>query len=215
MREVWLSEWIYTSNQLSGSELTLNDVLTILKDQYILDKTIEDHMTVKNHEDVILYLEKSITNKESLNIDKIWTIHNILSLEEEEHYRQKNPVLQHFQYVPPHFREVEDLMNKLIKWYETEANEMNPILRATLLHIKFIEIYPFNKGSEKIARTLLNYELLKSGLPPIGFDISKNEYCKLVSQYLKKQDYMEFYEIICKKVYLRLELFLRLTNEQN
>lgn len=215
MKEVWLSEWIYTSNRLSGSELTLNDSLTILKDQYILSKTIEDHLTIRNHEEAIHYVNKIIALRESLSIEKIWTLHNLLVLEEEEHYRENNPVLQHMQYVPPHFKDIPNLMDTLLRWYRTQTKEMNPVLRGVLMHHKLIEIYPFSHNTEKTARALMNYELLRSGLPPIDFEMADDAYFKLIARYLKKQDHSEFYEAICKKVYLRLELFLRLTDNEN
>ena len=151
MKEVWLSEWIYTSNRLSGSELTLNDSLTILKDQYILSKTIEDHLTIRNHEEAIHYVNKIIALRESLSIEKIWTLHNLLVLEEEEHYRENNPVLQHMQYVPPHFKDIPNLMDTLLRWYRTQTKEMNPVLRGVLMHHKLIEIYPFSHNTEKTA----------------------------------------------------------------
>lgn len=214
IKEVWLSEWIYTSNQLSGSDLTLKDSLTILKDQYLLDKTIEDHLNVRNHEEAISYVNKVIALGEGLSIKKIWTLHNILVLEEED-YRDNNPVLQHMQYVPPHFKDIPNLMEGLINWYHTQTKDMNPVLKGVLMHHKLIAIYPFNHYTEKTARALLNYELLKSGLPPVDFEMDDDRYFKLIARYLKSQDHSEFYEVICKKVYLRLELFLRLTDNEN
>lgn len=213
LREVWLSEWICSSNKLSGCKLTLNETINIMKGNCLLEKTIEDHMEVKCHEEAIQFMEKMASRKEDISFAFIGKIHTLLTDAEISDFRKNNPVIQNMRYVPCHFKEIPSQIEDLISWYILEGLKMNAVLRGTLLHNKFIAIYPYESDNEKIARCLLNYELLKEGLTPIDFNMPSKTYFNMMSSYVNKEDITEFYELILKLVDARLELFLRLTSD--
>ncbi len=212
LREIWLSEWIYSSNKLEGCQLNLDETLTILKDRCIMDKTIEDHMMVRCHEEAIGFIEEMVEKRNSLFMKESGKIHSIISTNSEPGFRQNTPVLQNIHHVPVHFKEIPLQMEKLFTWYYSEAQDMNCIMRGLLLHNKLIEIYPYETGNEKTARALLNYELLRGEFPPIDFRMPVKTYCQLVSKYIAKKDTWEFYELLLNILHSRLELFLRLTD---
>ena len=56
-------------------------------------------------------------------------------------------------------------MEALVQWYN--ETEMNPIIKAAILHCEFIKIHPFFDGNGRTARLLVNYELAKNNLPTI------------------------------------------------
>ncbi len=211
LREIWLSEWIYSSNKLDGCNLSLDETLMILKGRCIMDKTIEDHMTVRSHEEAIGFIEKMAGEKNNLFEKEADRIHSFLSADHSSGFRQNNPVVQSIHHIPAHFKEISILMEKLFTWYYSKAQDMNCILRGILLHNKLIEIYPYETDNEKTARALLNYELLRGGFPPIDFRMPNKTYHQLVSKYVAKQETTEFYELLSNILHSRLELFLRLT----
>lgn len=57
-------------------------------------------------------------------------------------------------------------MEALVQWYNQES-EMDPIIKAAILHCEFIGIHPFCDGNGRTARLLVNYELAKHKLPTI------------------------------------------------
>lgn len=76
-------------------------------------------------------------------------------------------------------------MNELIQWYnaEIEKDELHPIALAALLHYKFVLIHPFDDGNGRISRLLMNYVLIKNGLPPIIIKTTeKNKYLNALNQ---------------------------------
>lgn len=212
LREIWLSEWIYSSNKLSGSYLNLNETLTILKGDCLLERTIEDHVIVRSHEEAIGYIEEIIEKKSNLFLKEVSHLQSLLSMNHSADYRQNNPVLQDIHYIPTHFKEIPLQMEELFKWYHSEAQEMNPIMRGLLLHNKLIGIYPYEDNNEKNARVLLNYELIKEGFPPIDFRMQSKTYFRLISGYFSKHETTEFYELLLNILFSRLELFLQLTS---
>ena len=76
-------------------------------------------------------------------------------------------------------------MNELIQWYnaEIEKDELHPIALAALLHYRFVLIHPFDDGNGRISRLLMNYVLIKNGLPPIIIKTTeKNKYLNALNQ---------------------------------
>lgn len=211
MKEVWLSEWIYSSNRLSGSSLSLKETIAIIKGEYILSRTIEDHMNISRHMDVINHIEKMARYKEEMYSDKISYINNLFSEGENFNYRDHNPVKLEWKYIPPHFKEVSNKMKEFNQWYLKESKDLNPVLKSVTLHNKIMAIYPFNEDNEKTARALLNFELIKAGYPAISFSMDETHYNDLMGLYMRTGEYEEFYETILKSLNNRLEFFINLT----
>ncbi len=61
------------------------------------------------------------------------------------------------------------MMSELVSWYnDAEASgEFNALELATLFHYRFLRIHPFEEGSGRIARLLVNYILLRHHYPMI------------------------------------------------
>jgi Fic family protein len=58
-------------------------------------------------------------------------------------------------------------MEAFINWYKTEAQTLHPIERACRVHVDFVGIHPFVDGNGRTSRLLMNFELMKSGFPPV------------------------------------------------
>ncbi|AMQ00486.1 Fic family protein [Pedobacter cryoconitis] len=70
-----------------------------------------------------------------------------------------------FEYASP--TDTPILMHELMDWYRTEEDGLHPITLAAMFHYKFVRIHPFDDGNGRIARLLMNYVLLRNGLPPV------------------------------------------------
>jgi len=72
-----------------------------------------------------------------------------------------------FEFTPPD--EVPEKMHELVKWIrkELESPTVHPIEFATILHLSFVLIHPFDDGNGRTARLLVNYILLKNNYPPL------------------------------------------------
>jgi Fic family protein len=58
-------------------------------------------------------------------------------------------------------------MQELIDWYRSEEGSIHPVTLAAMLHYKFVSIHPFDDGNGRISRLLVNYVLIRNGLPPV------------------------------------------------
>ena len=63
--------------------------------------------------------------------------------------------------------DVFDRMLELCNKYENEWQKLTVFERATNLHMAIINIHPFSDGNGRIARLVMNYELIKNNYPPV------------------------------------------------
>jgi len=115
-------------------------------------------------------------------------------------------------HVPPDYLVLNDEMNRFIELYMSrDAKEMHLITRAARVHGDFVKIHPFIDGNGRTARLLLNFELMKSGYPPI---VIQNEKRMTYSAALDKAhttgDYGDFISIVEKEVENSLNIYLSL-----
>ena len=85
-----------------------------------------------------------------------------------------------------------------------------PILLATLVHLKFVSIYPFIDGNGRTTRLLMNLVLLQNGYPQAIIKVSNRaEYIQAVEKYQQSSnnDYNDFYKVVLKSVSDSLDLY--------
>jgi len=96
---------------------------------------------------------------------------------------------------------VSDEMDKLLNWYNVKSKNLNPIVRACILHCEVARIQPFIDGNKRTARLLLNFELLRNKLPSIIiYKKEKDEYISLVENAINTHKIMPFVEFVVKKI---------------
>lgn len=211
IEELNLVDWIHSSMYYDGSALTRQGVLRILKGEYIIEATVEDHLLVGNYHRAIKLAYDLIEMEMDLDQKRIFQLYGTLTETEHVIYRKTNPILVEFDYNPPHPQELEEQMNLFNHWLAAENCDHDPILKAAYLHNKFIEIYPFEEYCEATARLLMNYQLIRYGFPPVALNLRESEYHKGVIQYLKREDVKPIYEALEQAVYNKLELMLQIT----
>lgn len=211
IKEIIASELIFSSNRLDGSTLTPDDTLTIIKGGYLPERTVMDHVSVKNYMETLDKLYDRIEMRDETDVRLLHMIHDGLC-GEPSGFRTTNPVLHHINYVPPHFHSINDNVEKLLIWYYGEGRRLNPVLRATVLHCAMIAVYPFEKFTEAAARLTLNYELMLRGYPMISFGISEQDYYQMLEHYIVKQDVGPFYDMVLKSLDNRLNMLLAVTD---
>ena len=214
IEEINLVDWIYSSMRLDGSSITKTSVQKIVKGDFIVDVTINDHAGIGNYQNAIKLAYDMADMGIELNEKYIFQFYQNLAKPEKLEYRRNNPVLVMMDYNPPHPKEIEEQMEILIQWLNTNDFQSNPILRAAYLHNKLIEIYPFETHSEAVARMAMYYELIINDYPPVLLNLTEQEYYTAVKSYLRKEEIQPIYEPLERGVYNKLEMMMQLTSEQ-
>lgn len=206
-------DWIFSSIKLDGYRINRDSVERIIKGEFLVNQSVDLHRMISNMEQVIKSMYRMVEMGTDLNEAMLFTIYNSLEGIPTSDYRKSNPILRMLNYNPPHFKEVEEQMELLFQWLYSDQSEGNPIQKAAILHNKIIEIYPFESGTEGLARSLSQYQLIRSGLPPIQWNMSEQEYYDGIQLYLRKEEIQPIYDALERGVYNKLEVMMQLTSE--
>lgn len=215
INEINLADWIYTCMRLDGSGIGKAGVLKILKGSFIVEVSVSDHSTVGYYRDAIRIAYSMAEMGDELTEKGLFRFYQALANPVKLEYRRTNPVLIMLDYIPPHPSEIDEQMDILFQWMNTNDFQGNPILRAAYLHNKLVEIYPYETNSEAVARMAMYYELIRNGYPPVLLNLSESEYYAAIRSYLKKEEIQPLYEPLERGVYNKLEIMMQLTADQS
>lgn len=215
IREHLIVNWTYHSNAIEGNTLTLSETKVALEGITVGGKTIHEHLEAINHKDAILYIEEIISRQEPLSEWQIKSIHRlILKGIQDEYagvYRKENVLISGANHIPPDATQVQPLMEQFLLWYEGEGRQQHPIERAAWVHVDFVGIHPFVDGNGRTARLLLNFELMKSGYPPIVIEKEERaEYYAGLDFAHTEGDSAPFLALISKVLDRTFDLYLKL-----
>ena len=175
-------EFIFKSISLNGNSLTLEETKSVINDGLtIAGKSMQNHLEAINFQETTLYIKDLSQKKTHFNEKDFLSIHNLIfrGIESENTGKYKNdPVI---------VRE----MNLLFNWYETHKNNFHPIILAAEVHLKILEINPFEKGNLQMAHLTLNWILLQNNYTFASIDEdqdSKNEYLSVLEESQTKND---------------------------
>lgn len=192
----------FHSNRIEGTNmtLTLNDTKEILNNTYNLknissqNKQREINETL-NHQNAFKYIFE-ILNKKIDIITIIKDLHKIVgfgTIQNAGDYKQiKNYLVnsngEEIDFTNPSL--VSKRMEELKQKYDTTWQDLTIFERAVRLHMAIINIHPFSDGNGRVARLIMNYELIKNNYPPININESqKLSYYSVIEEINVDTDY--------------------------
>jgi Fic family protein len=163
-------QYTYESNRIEGNTLTLQETTLILEKGMTVDgKTLREHLEVTGHAAAFDYVKSIAQGQTELSE---WTLRQIhqLVLEGVDRknagvYRTIDVGIAGSQHTPPPHYLVPERMTALFAWYIPENARLHPLLLAADLHQRLVNIHPFVDGNGRTARLLMNFVLLRNGLP--------------------------------------------------
>lgn len=183
-------DWNYHSNAIEGNSLTLGETRAFLLEGLTAKgKPFKDHLDIRGHNQLILFLEDFVRQKEILTEAAIREMHKILLVEpyQVQAHRADGQISKKWVQLGTYktepnavqtgtgewlyFARPEDTaprMAELVAWYrqQVETHAEHPLLVATLFHHRFTSIHPFDDGNGRMARALMNVILMREGFPP-------------------------------------------------
>ncbi|TCI57385.1 Fic family protein [Exiguobacterium sp. SH1S21] len=214
LREKLFLEWTYNSNAIEGNTLTINETKVVLEGITVGGKTMREHLEVINHQEAIVYVEEIVRREEPFSEWQIKNLHRLVLKGIDDAYagvyRDQQVFIAGAVHTPPPSYMIQEQMEQLIHWYETEAINLHPVERGALLHGKFVGIHPFIDGNGRTSRLLLNLELMKSGYPPVIIRVENRlAYYNALDRAHPTGTYDDFIELVSTEVEASLDLYLR------
>lgn len=165
-----------SSMWIEGTQTTISDLLEfeITEEQ----KKEKENLEAKHHSSAIVYgFDYLRMNKFSHEFIK--KIHSILLTDlptsKDEvigDYKKKNNYIYNsikkVVFSPPSYNETVKYMTELID-FMNEEDDINPLIKAAIIHSQFESIHPFENGNGRVGRLLINFYLFKANV--INFPI--------------------------------------------
>lgn len=188
LQEQLTIEWIYNSNAIEGSTLTLRETQLILETGLTIGgKSLREHFEVINHREAITYVEMLANSGEPLTLLHVRQIHQlVLTRIDDENagqYRSVPVQISGANYQPPEAWAVPQQMSAWNDWLQGEAQNLHPVERAAVAHHRLVAIHPFIDGNGRTARLLMNLLLLREGFPPTIIQrVNRRQYYRILAQ---------------------------------
>jgi Fic family protein len=185
--EAELPESVYNSNAIENSTLTISETEKILLNMEVSrNVSVREIFEAKNLAQVFGYIKRKISEK---NIDKemILLLHKMLISNIDEsiagRFRKQNEYVRVGTYIAPAPEHIEAMIDSLLLEYS--SNHSSYFLeKISKFHLDFEQTHPFCDGNGRIGRTLVNYQLIQLGFPPIIIrDKEKAIYYESFSEY--------------------------------
>ncbi|WP_125722904.1 helix-turn-helix domain-containing protein [Flavobacterium ustbae] len=185
-------DFIFRSIHLNCNSLTLEETKSVINDGITVSgKSMREHLEAINFQEISAYIKDLSQKKAGLSEKELLSLHNLIfkGIQSENIGKYKND--------PLILRE----MNLLFNWYETHKNNLNPIILASEIYLKILDINPFEKGNLQIANIIMNWILLQNNYVYALVPTDKNndiEYFSALDIYKIKNDKSVFINYMFK-----------------
>lgn len=212
--ELFARSYTHNSVTIEGHEISYDDVVKIIdNEEVVCDETLK--LSIVNHYHTFKKVRELAKAKVALTEELVKDFHEMLmkGIINGGLYRNVDIHIKGSNHSPTSHLRVYQKMDDL--FYEIEHFEGDPIELAAYTHLRIAKIHPFLDGNGRIARLLLNYQLIRNGFLPISIPVEKRiEYFELLELFKverQQEPFNEFIRDLVEAEYDRLVLVLRLT----
>ncbi|KAB2891462.1 MAG: Fic family protein [Desulfobulbaceae bacterium] len=156
---------VHASTAIEGNPLTLEQVRALEEGRELSSSDARHKREVLNYFAGLRYVEKAAA-KTHIRHEDILELHRILAGEVMDQGKAgvyRTITVRVGQYLPPPPDAVSGLMFELLEWWNTEAQQLSPVLSSAILHYRFEAIHPFADGNGRTGRALALWELYRRG----------------------------------------------------
>lgn len=156
---------VHASTAIEGNPLTLEQVRALADGRELAASDQRSQREVLNYFAGLRYIEKN-ANKKRIRHDDVLKLHRLLAagvMDQGEAGRYRSTGVRVGDYVAPRAADVSGLMFELLEWWNSEAEQLSPVLSSAILHYRFEAIHPFADGNGRTGRALSLWELYRRG----------------------------------------------------
>ncbi|MBI9045600.1 MAG: Fic family protein [Anaerolineaceae bacterium] len=188
LNETFTLEWIYNSNAIEGSTLSLQETRLILETGLTIGgKSLREHFEVTNHREAILYVESLVAENTPVTPFHVRQVHALvlhdIDPENAGQYRKTQVRIAGATHTPPDSWEIPRLMGEWGEWLLEAQEQDESISVAAQAHHRLVNIHPFVDGNGRTARLIMNLLLIKKGYPPAVIELAhRQQYYRVLAQ---------------------------------
>lgn len=219
-----------SSMYIEGTQTTISDVF----ENEVNPKSNNDKIMteVKNHTKTLIY-GADYLRSEKFSDEFIQDIHKymmtgIASKKTQTligKYKEKDNYIVNsagtIVFTPPSYKDTQKYMDELISFMNDLTDDINPLIKAAIIHSQFESIHPFEDGNGRVGRVLVSLYLFKAKVINFPFfyiseAISQDKvvyYNKLTDS--RKNNYDEWIKFFLRKIVVQTDNHIRYINSLN
>ena len=164
------TDFVHTTARIEGNTLSLKETGLVLEENATIPgKPLSEHLEIIDIGSAFDLMVRFVREQRELSADLICSLHKEASAHlddcEPGEYRWDQRYVSSSPILPPPPNRVHALMESLIEWSLAAGNS---IATASLFHLVFEDIHPFQDGNGRTGRIVLNFMLMSAGFPPIS-----------------------------------------------
>jgi Fic family protein len=189
--KTFVESFVYDTNAIEGSSVTLTEVKDILeKQKWPREKEKWEISETYGLRDAVNHIRNT---KDHLSLGLIKELHRLTFGNSKSFagaFRargQEVAVVDGFGRIVHRGAPsamVTKLLKDLVLWYNKNKGTYPPIILAAVVHNQFENIHPFADGNGRVGRLLLNNILIKHNKPPVNIELkNRSEYYATLREY--------------------------------
>jgi len=155
----------HSSTAIEGNPLTLEQVRAIEEGREIPATARRAQREIANYFAGLRFVEKNAQLR-AITRPHVLKLHRILAakvMDQGDAGEYRTIRVKVGDYIPPPPDQLEPMMSDLLRWWNTEARKVSPILSSAIVHHQFETIHPFADGNGRVGRMLSLWELYRRG----------------------------------------------------
>lgn len=189
--QIFTEEFVYNTNAIEGSKVRLEEVKDLLKDKRL--ESNPEEIEIKGVAKAVNFIRKT---RKNLSLPFIKKLHKFCFENSKNfagQFRDVEVVIKNSRGEVIHagvpVSKLNHELDGLVDWYKKNKRKFKPLVLAAIIHNQFEHIHPFQDGNGRVGRLLLNFILIKNGLPPVNILLEdRAEYYNSLQEYSKNHD---------------------------
>ena len=202
--EEFLLNLVHSALSFDDNDLQLEDVKNVLAGQYV-GVNSEKVRRITNQKNAFLRIVQMAKEEVALTEDELKDLHQILmegfnipgGL-----YRNVDISVKGSNHTPPSYIKVYDRMEKYIN-YIAEGPKEDVFEYIAYCHLQLAKIHPFLDGNGRLARLVLNYELMSNGFAPVIITADERDKYHVALEKFKVEKEIEPFKAYLKELELK------------
>ena len=127
---------------------------------------------------------------------------------------KQNIVVEGLDWYPSDSDDVRSDMEYLVDKYNN--SKLHPILKASIFKTCLVNMQPFRDGNKRISRILLNYLLVRNGIPTVTINATdRTKYFNSLNKAITTNDYSDMISMISEEINFRCNQYIKVINRLN
>ena len=166
--------WIFHDSALDGIVLSDTDLTDAFNVQTVSDISLQPlYSEVRNHKLAIEFIRSLVPKRTfAINQELLRKMQNVFAGEgfnskSPIRYRREIPIHRMYFHEILSSRNMQNTMKQFFDWANSnDTKKMHVIARASVIHYRFMRIFPFSTHTGKIGRMIMNTLLMRGGYMP-------------------------------------------------